>query len=364
MIDKIIKVSFVLFVTCAVYVLISTDRNPPQITINEKLPTKFLYGSSEPIWSSYFTIEDDKDGIIATADYEIDTSQIDFNETGTQYVNVSVTDTDGNRSEDRLKIIVSSGYLATGFEEYEDQEAFTRDLWTKAGFDPANWDNGLEERGFVTNSESASGDNSLAIEYPKDAFGSEETGVQVELDLLPSDEYYSSYKIKFSEDFSWGSEKKGGKLPGLTGGDRCGDDFKCDGTDGFGARFMWRNEGEPEVYLYSADMENEQYGDDIPFMLNGEQVQFETDKWYTITEHVKINSSPTADDGVVEVWLDGEQVIDLDDITFVTDDQLIDTFYFSTFHGGHDETWSPTNDSTAYFDDLKISLNKTEVDFE
>ncbi len=182
--------------------------------------------------------------------------------------------------------------------------------------------------------------------------------------MTPNDEYYSSYKIKFEDGFSWGSKNKGGKLPGLTGGDKCGADFVCDGTDGFSARFMWRDEGYPELYLYSADMKNEQYGDDIPFESNGKKFQFETGKWYTITEHVKLNSTPLSDDGVVEVWVNGEKMIDLDDITFVTDDQLIDTFYFSTFFGGHSKSWQPAKTSKAYFDEIKISIDPSEVDFK
>ncbi len=254
--------------------------------------------------------------------------------------------------------------LSTSFEGYDSGVAYARDLWEEDGFTPNNWDNGLNSRTQITDKTSVTGDNSLAVKYEKGKYGSENTGTQVEIELPARDEYYASYRIMFGKGFSWGSERKGGKLPGLTGGDKCGSDFICDGTDGFSARYMWRDEGYPELYLYASDMENGKYGDDIPFSIDGENFQFETGKWYTITEHVKINSDKDSDDGIVETWVNGEQVLDLDDITFVTNDQLIDTFYFSTFYGGHDKTWAPSRTSTAYFDDLKISTKANGVDFK
>lgn len=254
--------------------------------------------------------------------------------------------------------------LATGFEGYDSGVAFTRNLWKEEGFTPSNWDNGLAERTQITDDTAATGDNSLSVLYEAGEFGSQNTGAQVELQLPPRDEYYASYKVKFKDGFSWGSKNKGGKLPGLTGGDRCGSDFVCDGTDGFSARYMWRDEGYPELYLYAADMESGKYGDNIPFMLNGEKFQFETGKWYTITEHIKLNSDAKSDDGLVEIWVNGDKVVDINDITFVTNDQLIDTFYFSTFFGGHDATWAPAKTSMAYFDDLKISTKKSDVDYK
>ncbi len=251
----------------------------------------------------------------------------------------------------------------TGFENVASGTPFIRKYWQEEGLNPSDWDNGLADRTMISSSEAAAGNSALEVSYPKEEYGSTATGAQVELNLEPQDEYYASYKVKFSDDFSWGTENKGGKLPGLTGGDKCGDDFKCDGTDGFSARYMWRNEGNPELYLYSADMENEKYGDDIYFMNNGEKFQFERGKWYTITERVKLNTSATADDGIVEIWVDGEKVVDLHDITFVTNDQLIDTFYFSTFHGGHDQSWAPDTNSNTYFDELKIATCSNGVDF-
>ncbi len=363
MIDKLIKILFIIFLGVIVSVLVNVDRNGPKIEINDELPKRFLLNSDEPTWSSYFTVTDDKNGLYSVDDYEIDSSDVDFTKAGTQVIKVKAEDSDGNVTEIEMEIEVSSAYAFTGFEGYQPGEAFTRDKWEKEGFRPSDWDNGLEERTKITNDEAASGESSLEVTYPKGKYGSQDTGAQVELNIKPSQEYYSSYKIKFGDGFSWGSEKKGGKLPGLTGGDRCGDDFVCDGTDGFGTRYMWRDEGYPELYLYSAEQKNKKYGDDIPFMSGDQQFQFETGKWYTITEHVKLNSSPTSDDGMIEIWVDGEQVLDLKNISFVTDNQLIDTYYFSTFHGGHDADWQPTVTSKAYFDDIKISIDPNQVDF-
>lgn len=261
-----------------------------------------------------------------------------------------------------LEASTSQGYLINGFEG-KIGTAYTREMWENSGFTTTNWDNGLDSRSQISDQVVASGDSALQIMYPSGNYGSQATGVQVELALEPLAEYYASYQIQFADDFSWGTTNRGGKLPGLTGGERCGSDFKCDGTDGFGARFMWRYAGYPELYLYAADMENGKYGDSIPFMENGEKVQFETGRWYTISEHVKLNTSASADDGLVEIWLDGTKVVNKEDITFITNEQQIDTFYFSSFHGGHDETWAPQVDSYAYFDNLKISPNANDIDY-
>ena len=59
-------------------------------------------------------------------------------------------------------------------------------------------------------------------------------------------------------------------------------------------------------------------------------------------------------DGEVQIWINGEEVLYLTGIRFVNDGSLVDTFYFSTFHGGNNISWAPRVDSYIWYDDLSI----------
>lgn len=64
-------------------------------------------------------------------------------------------------------------------------------------------------------------------------------------------------------------------------------------------------------------------------------------------------------DGVLQTWFDGEQVVDLDDLRFRDVDSFaIDRFYISTFFGGGDATWAPTKDEYITFDDFIVSTTR------
>lgn len=260
-----------------------------------------------------------------------------------------------------LLVVVSSNcytqVFSTDFELLPHGTAYVRSVWEADGFNPNNWDNALASRSMIDSSMSVSGDKSLQITYPAGNFGNSlatGTGVQVELLLTPKVEYFMSYNLCFSDNFSWGTTSEGGKLPGITGRMRCGSDFICDGTDGFSARFMWRRNGRAVLYLYHADMPNA-YGQDFTLHYpNGDTVFFEKGKWYTISERVQINTDADTKNGDVQVWINGVEVLNLDTLRFQTNGDLADCFYFSTFHGGNDATWAPTETCYMWYDDLLI----------
>ena len=80
------------------------------------------------------------------------------------------------------------------------------------------WDNGVTEGrvSVISGSEAYSG-NSLRVLYPSNGVGPDEGGAQWRLELGSSyTELYCSYKIKFQSGFDF---VKGGKIPGLCGGD-------------------------------------------------------------------------------------------------------------------------------------------------
>lgn len=194
--------------------------------------------------------------------------------------------------------------------------------------------------------------NVLKVDYPKGTVGPETNGVQFIKDLPASNEYYLDYYVYFEEGFDF---RQGGKLPGLTSGGSTytGGNHPNNG-EGWSARYMWVKKAEAIVYFYYVDMKSE-YGDAVKTGIN-----FETGKWYRLTQRIKLNEDNLSN-GIMQVWVDGKEVINNTDIRYrLWDKGNIDSFYFSTFHGGATEDWSPQNDSFALFDAIKVTKIKPE----
>lgn len=250
--------------------------------------------------------------------------------------------------------------IKTDFESNPKGTAYSLEMWKADGFKTDEWENGMNIRSMVDDSVAVSGKKSLRITYPKGCIGPGENGAQVPLVLPGRDQYYMSYWLRFSDNFSYAL---GGKLPGLAAGALCSGGEICDGSNGFSARFMWREEGKVVLYLYHMDKPGK-WGDDHPLIFpSGEQVKFEHGKWYQIMERVKINSSGSNYDGEVEVWINGLQVLLRKGIRFTSNGEKVDRFYFSTFHGGNTPDWAPSETSYIWFDDIIISENKKDVEF-
>lgn len=206
----------------------------------------------------------------------------------------------------------------------------------------------LYNRARIVSAEEAERGNVLRISYPKGAVGPKEGGSQFVLSLPPSQELWLSYRLKFGRDFDF---KNGGKLPGLTsgGGKYTGGRIPKKG-DGWSARYMWNKNGRAIVYLYYIDMPGK-WGESLRL----KNVKFIPGIWYRITQRIKVNT-PKQADGILEVWLDNKKVLARSNIRFRVGEQgLIDSFYFSTFHGGSADEWAPNVDSFAFFDDFLIS---------
>ena len=67
-------------------------------------------------------------------------------------------------------------------------------------------------------------------------------------------------------------------------------------------------------------------------------------------------NTPGVADGVLQAWVDGELVLDVDDFLYRTADYDygVDAMYFSTFFGGSSNDWAPTKDEHIDFDDFVI----------
>ena len=167
-----------------------------------------------------------------------------------------------------------------------------------------------------------------------------------DLSLPPYTELRLSYYIRFSENFDF---VKGGKLPGLFGGEGASGGTIPDGTDGFSTRLMWRRNGDGEVYAYLPT--SEKHGTSI----ERGAWRFEPGVWYHIEQEVRLNH-PSRADGQIRLWINEDLVIDKEDLLFRTAETLqIDGLFFSTFFGGGDASWATPRDVYADFADLSVT---------
>jgi hypothetical protein len=141
-----------------------------------------------------------------------------------------------------------------------------------------------------------------------------------------------TYQIRFPVGFQW---VKGGKLPGLCGG-QCWTGSN-NGAGGWTTRFMWRASGAGEVLL--SDATTTGYGTDLG---RGSWAFLADGRWHSLSQHIHLNT-PGLADGFVDVQYGGISVGHFTGITFRTDlTTRIDSLMFSTFYGGSDSTWAPT----------------------
>lgn len=165
------------------------------------------------------------------------------------------------------------------------------------------------------------------------------------LNLPPGDRLRLHYRVRFSDNFDF---VKGGKLPGLFGGNGPSGGDIPDGTDGFSARLMWRQDGDGEVYAYLPTSE------DFGTSLGRGNWQFRPGEWVTIEQEVILNQ-PGIADGRIRLWVDDELVVDESELLFRTVDTLqIDGIFFSTFFGGGDASWATPHDVYADFADFRV----------
>lgn len=202
----------------------------------------------------------------------------------------------------------------------------------------------------------------LRVRYPKNSaspsVSREENkplgGAQfcAKLGITSRDALRLSYYVRFSENFDF---VKGGKLPGLFGGSGNSGGEIPDGTDGFSTRFMWRRNGDGEVYAYLPT------SDEFGTSIGRGNWRFQPGVWYYLEQEVTLNQEGLTD-GRVRVWVDGNLVLDEGGLTFRTTKELkIEGLFFSTFFGGGDSSWATPNDVYADFADFKVSEVRLET---
>ncbi|GAB5520586.1 MAG: hypothetical protein RhofKO_28370 [Rhodothermales bacterium] len=214
-----------------------------------------------------------------------------------------------------------------------------------------SWANGADE-GRTSIVDDAQRGRVLKVEYPSGSVGPRAGGAQWRVDLPSTrSDLFTAYYIKFDDGFVFG---KGGKLPGLSGGEANSGGDRPDGSDGWSARMMWRENGEAGQYLYYPDQKTD-YGDLMRYRDGSRPFRFEAGRWYRVEHRVFLNT-PGQSDGRMQAWIDGQLVLNQADLRYRdTFDLGIDGFYFSTFFGGSSRDWASPKTQHIFFDDFIVA---------
>jgi len=148
------------------------------------------------------------------------------------------------------------------------------------------------------------------------------------------------YSLRFASGFDFG---KGGKLPGLYGGEIAQASGGIHG-DAWSTRYMWRKPSKGEVYFYSPTGSG--YGKDLGL---GKWSYAADGKWHTVEQLVERTAQR------ITVYYDGKQVY----TTKVTGMSAIpfSGVFFSTFFGGHEKSWGPKRTVHAAFAAFSVSTS-------
>ncbi|SHE29287.1 hypothetical protein SAMN02745148_00045 [Modicisalibacter ilicicola DSM 19980] len=194
-------------------------------------------------------------------------------------------------------------------------------------------------------------ETALRVHYPKGTSapsdnGEGGAGFYATIDgLAEAESACLQYKVRFERGFDF---VKGGKLPGLYGGVGPSGGEEVTGDSGFSVRFMWREEGQGELYEYV--IKDADYGKSV----GRGRWTFPTGEWVTIENEIILND-PDQKNGIARVWIDGHPVLEQQDIVYRTHDRIyVDGLMFSTFFGGHGEEWRTPRDQIADFADFRF----------
>nr|WP_158612799.1 heparin lyase I family protein [Erwinia sp. JUb26] len=156
------------------------------------------------------------------------------------------------------------------------------------------------------------------------------------------------YYVRFPSDFDF---VKGGKLPGLFGGEGNTGGKIPNGSDGFSVRILWTKDGKGQIYAYLPSSKKWGTG------LAKNTWTFSRGQWTKVTMLVQLNS-PNHTDGKIRLWIGGEKVAELANVVFRNNENLlINGLLFSTFFGGNNSSFAPRTDQYIDFKNVMISKN-------
>ncbi|KAL4065171.1 polysaccharide lyase family 14 protein [Scleroderma citrinum] len=159
------------------------------------------------------------------------------------------------------------------------------------------------------------------------------------VDLTTAKEVTFGYSVYFDEGFEW---QKGGKLPGLYGGDSPTESIGCSGGSRssacFSAHLMWRENGTGEMYTY------------LPLYTNP---QFSANHVY---QRIRLNDVGVAN-GELELYTAGRSVIKVTGLILRDREEgRIRGIQMQTFFGGSEADFASPRDQDAYFSDFTVAI--------
>lgn len=218
-------------------------------------------------------------------------------------------------------------------------------------------------------SDTAAGKNAssgpvLRVDYPANAFSADSSGAQF-LSLFNGSQPFQTmllgYDVAFDKDFDWA---KGGKLPGVRGGQHANGCFGGslpNGTDCFSVRLDWRPDGKAQVNAFIPNPGNFcnstgvhcTSGAGIAIAPNA--LSFQSNGWNRVTLLVQLNDPPTESNGVFTVYYNDVSAFTQNNLHFRTTNDVNATgFVFSTFFGGDDSSFAPSADQHAFFRNIQM----------
>lgn len=205
----------------------------------------------------------------------------------------------------------------------------------------------------------------LQVTYPQGSFEDSDGGVQFYSlfngSLASPQTMLLSYELAFGENFQW---VKGGKLPGLRGGDDtdgCEGGSLPNGTNCWSSRLMWRTSGQAEIYTYipttdrlCSDAEvicNSDFGTS----LNRGAVSFTPATWMQVALLVQLNSRGTLANGNMAFYFNGALITNQTNLQIRSSTDLTaGGLFFSTFFGGNDPSWATPTTQNTFFRNFRL----------
>ncbi|KAJ3532990.1 hypothetical protein NMY22_g7525 [Coprinellus aureogranulatus] len=187
------------------------------------------------------------------------------------------------------------------------------------------------------------------------------------ISLKNAKEVTFGYSVWFPKGFEF---QKGGKLPGIYGGDNNDVATGCSGgrrdNRCFSARLMWRKEGAGEFYTYLPPDEqankaicglpNSECNDTYGASVRRGSFTWATGAWTTVSMRVRLNDDGK-ENGQLQLWANGQTVVNVKGLVLATSKQgRMQGMQFQTFFGGSDSTWATPKDQEVFFSDFTLAV--------
>jgi len=172
--------------------------------------------------------------------------------------------------------------------------------------------------------------------------------------IFPSSSACFSYLVRFPNNFDF---VRGGKLPGMWLG-QIGANGGRNLDDGFSSRFMWRDSGNAEVYLYiprnqtreyyNMTLDNNRFGNSLWRGL----INLRLNIWNNMTMCIRVNNFNSYD-GIIKVIVNNV-TLEYNKLKWNNNNELISGLMMNTFFGGSDISWAPDEDTATYFANFTV----------